>query len=197
MVVKVEGERQRRARSQLEVRCGCVEVTLSSMGETGRGLLLWERKLREQKERVECESEQAGGGRTAMRCVACGAYVRSVGRRPVETSQSRAREDVEPDPGKENLLGRRPLPFLVRNHLDTGHYLLMSEQKAEQSPHIPAHDLPLISSITSSYCMCVCVCLSVSLPYRDFIPRCSHLIPSLADSAGEASLDFCPAYSTG
>lgn len=42
--------------------------------EEGGGLLFWDWELREQKERVERESEQAGGRPRAMRCVR--AYVR-------------------------------------------------------------------------------------------------------------------------
>lgn len=56
---------------------------------------------------------------------------------------------------------------------------------AEQSPHIPAPTSPDKQYLPPPRLYC-------SLLYRDPNPRCSHLVPPLADNAGEAS----PAYST-
>lgn len=111
----------------------------------------------------------------------------------VETSRE---EGKRLDPGKGNLLGRRPLPFFLGRNLDTGHCLLMSEEKPEQSPHIPAQT----SSDKQYHLLLLCGCVGVrvplcSLPCRDSNPRCSHLVP-LADNAGDASLDSRPASST-
>lgn len=88
-----------------------------------------------------------------MRCVR--AYVRSVGRRPVETSrvERKRRHWTREKKINQIYLGRGYLyPFLPRN-LDTGQCLLMSEGKGRaESPHIPARP-PLISSITSFSCV--------------------------------------------